>query len=139
MPLFPTGSGNGCYHGGSNTKEMQMNTYIELARRGFVVISMDMAGHGYSSQAVDSLTHGTLGSEAAVEYAMSLGCVDKNKIGVTGHSSGGNSASFAIRELNTEGSKQKISAFVSQCGTMGTSQLTSESLKGVISTIVCIL
>lgn len=122
-------------HGGSNTKEMQMNTYIELARRGFVVISMDMAGHGYSSQAVDSLTHGTLGSEAAVEYAMSLGCVDKNKIGVTGHSSGGNSASFAIRELNTEGSKLKISAFVSQCGTMGTSQLTSESLKGVISTI----
>lgn len=122
-------------HGGSNTKEMQMNNYIELARRGFVVLTMDMAGHGYSSQAVDALTHGTLGSEAAVEYLMSLGCVDMERVGVTGHSTGGNSACFAVRELNKPDSTQKIEGLVSQCGTMGAAQLTPDVCDDVIATI----
>lgn len=124
-----------CVHGGSNTKEMQLNQYIELVRRGFVVVTMDMAGHGYSDQAVDSLTHGSLGSEAAVEYVMSLGCVDETQVGITGHSTGGNSSATAVTLLNTEGSTQRIAAYVPQCGTMGASQLDPAVLEGVITTI----
>ena len=35
-------------HGFINTREMQSPFAIELARRGFVVLAMDMTGHGYS-------------------------------------------------------------------------------------------
>src|ERR1700755_3064545 len=35
-------------HGYINTREMQSPFAIELARRGFVVLAMDMVGHGYS-------------------------------------------------------------------------------------------
>ena len=124
-----------CVHGGSNTKEMQLNNYIELARRGFVVVSMDMAGHGYTDQAVDTLTHGSLGSEAAVEYAMSLGCVDESKVAITGHSTGGNSSASAVQLLNTADSQQRIAAYIPQCGTMGAIQMPAEALEGVITTI----
>ena len=39
-------------HGYINTREMQSPFAIELARRGFVVLAMDMEGHGYSGGAV---------------------------------------------------------------------------------------
>ena len=39
-------------HGYINTREMQSPFAIELARRGFVVLAMDMVGHGYSEGAV---------------------------------------------------------------------------------------
>src|SRR5579864_5350424 len=39
-------------HGYINTREMQSPFAIELARRGFVVLAMDMTGHGYSGGAV---------------------------------------------------------------------------------------
>jgi len=64
-----------CAHGGANTKEMQMPGYIELARRGFVVVTIDMAEHGYSDAGIDPLTGGSYGMLAAAEYAMSLPCV----------------------------------------------------------------
>src|SRR5580693_800133 len=39
-------------HGYINTREMQSPFAIELASRGFVVLAIDMAGHGYSGGAV---------------------------------------------------------------------------------------
>src|SRR6185437_12730543 len=39
-------------HGFINTREMQSPFAIELARRGFVVLAMDMEGHGYSGGSV---------------------------------------------------------------------------------------
>lgn len=124
-----------CIHGNYNSKEMQLNQYIELARRGFVVVTIDMSGHGYSDRAVDSLTHGSLGAEAAVEYIMSLGCVDETRVGITGHSMGGNASATALSIFNAEGSTQRLEAYISQCGTMGASQLDPALLEGVISTI----
>lgn len=124
-----------CVHGGSNTKEMQMNNYIELTRRGFVVVAMDMAGHGYTDQTVDTLTHGSLGAEAAVEYAMSLGCVDETSVGITGHSTGGNASATTVTLLNTEDSQQRITGYVPQCGTMGLTQVPPQALEGVITTV----
>jgi hypothetical protein len=36
-------------HGWWNNKEMQDSNYVELARRGYVVLSVDMCGHESSS------------------------------------------------------------------------------------------
>ncbi|HEY8574355.1 alpha/beta hydrolase [Phenylobacterium sp.] len=74
-------------HGYINTREMQSPFAIELARRGFVVLAMDMTGHGYSEGAVGQQKD--LGGPAALRYLQSLPFVDKAAIGMEGHSMGG--------------------------------------------------
>lgn len=124
-----------CAHGGANTKEMQMNGYIELARRGFVVVTIDMAEHGYSDAAIDPLTGGSYGMLAAVEYAMSLPCVDETQVGVTGHSMGNQACFFTITALNTEDSTQRIAAWVQGAGSMYAPRMTAENARGMVWTI----
>ncbi|MDB5423429.1 MAG: alpha/beta hydrolase [Phenylobacterium sp.] len=74
-------------HGYINTREMQSPFAIELSRRGYVVLAMDMAGHGYSEGAVGQQKD--LGGPAALRYLQSLPFVDKAEIGLEGHSMGG--------------------------------------------------
>ena len=76
-------------HGYINTREMQSPFAIELARRGFVVLAMDMVGHGYSDGAVKLGPGQDLGGPAALRYLQSLPFVDKTNIGLEGHSMGG--------------------------------------------------
>ncbi|MEA1078817.1 hypothetical protein U8M15_28390, partial [Klebsiella pneumoniae] len=71
-----------------NTREMQSPFAIELARRGFVVLAMDMRGHGYSEGAV-KFPGSDLGGAAALRYLTSLPFVDKANAGLEGHSMGG--------------------------------------------------
>ncbi|WP_051758362.1 dienelactone hydrolase family protein [Rossellomorea vietnamensis] len=88
-------------HGWYNTREMQDLNYVELARRGYVVISIDMYGHG-NSDAVkpeEWMNRGT-GMYDAVELMADLPYVDKEKIGVTGHSNGARAANWSINEDN---------------------------------------
>ena len=73
-------------HGFINTREMQSPFAIELARRGFVVLAMDMAGHGWSDGA---LGEQGFGGPAGLAYLKSLPFVDKTEIGLEGHSMGG--------------------------------------------------
>jgi pimeloyl-ACP methyl ester carboxylesterase len=73
-------------HGFINTREMQSPFAIELARRGFVVMAMDMSGHGYSGGA---LGEQGFGGPAALGYLRGLPFVDKSNIGLEGHSLGG--------------------------------------------------
>ena len=75
-------------HGYINTREMQSPFAIELARRGFVVLAMDMKGHGYSGGAV-RFPGDDLGGAAALRYLASLPFVDKANVGLEGHSMGG--------------------------------------------------
>ncbi|WP_331503284.1 alpha/beta hydrolase [Phenylobacterium sp.] len=74
-------------HGYINTREMQSPFAIELARRGFVVLAMDMIGHGYSDGAVGQSKD--LGGPAALRFLQSLPYVDRGSIGLEGHSMGG--------------------------------------------------
>jgi len=76
-------------HGYINTREMQSPFAIELARRGFVVLAMDMVGHGYSDGAVRLGPGQDLGGPAALRFLQSLPFVDKANIGLEGHSMGG--------------------------------------------------
>ena len=73
-------------HGYINTREMQSPFAIELARRGFVVLAMDMAGHGASGGAVGTDDGG---GPDSLRYLQSLPFVNRNEIGLEGHSMGG--------------------------------------------------
>jgi len=99
-------------HGGANQKEMQNGNFVELSRRGYAVISIDGSGHGDSSvdTIVDPLTHNSHGMEAAVEYAMSLGCIDADQIGVMGHSWGNDAACQTVNAINLSSKNPKIKA-----------------------------
>lgn len=73
-------------HGLNNEKKYMANTALELARRGYVVLSMDQPGHGRSSGA--NYDNGG-GAVAALNYLRSLPNVDKDNIGLIGMSQGG--------------------------------------------------
>lgn len=84
-------------HGWWNDKEMQDSNYVELARRGYVVLSIDMYGHGSSSsmpegKEMDAAT----GMYDAVKEISRLPYVDTARIGVSGHSNGARAANWAV-------------------------------------------
>ncbi len=84
-------------HGWWNNREMQDANFVELSRRGYVVVSIDMYGHGNSDYltAGDEAVGGT-GMYDAVKLVAQLPYVDVDKIGVTGHSNGARAANFSI-------------------------------------------
>ncbi len=84
-------------HGWWNNREMQDANYVELARRGYVVLSIDMYGHGNSDPlpAGQEAVGGT-GMYDAVKLIADLPYVDPSRIGVTGHSNGARAANFSV-------------------------------------------
>lgn len=82
-------------HGMFNNREMQDLNYVELSRRGYVVLSMDMFSHGHSENVTDI---GSIlpGMYEAVKMLSTLSYVDTTKIGITGHSLGGMSCNVAV-------------------------------------------
>lgn len=84
-------------HGWWNNREMQDANFVELSRRGYVVVSIDMYGHGNSDYltAGQEAVNGT-GMYDAVKLVADLPYVDVDKIGVTGHSNGARAANFSI-------------------------------------------
>lgn len=97
-------------HGWWNNKEMQDANYVELARRGYVVISVDMYGHGDSDYLPNAdLTAGGTGLYDAVKLAADLPYVDAAKIGISGHSNGARAANFSVA-LDNAADKQLVAA-----------------------------
>ncbi|MDO8902211.1 MAG: alpha/beta fold hydrolase [Phenylobacterium sp.] len=91
-------------HGYINTREMQSAFAIELARRGFVVLAMDMSGHGYSQGTVGA---NAFGGPAAFAYLSGLPMVDRANIGMAGHSLGGAPILFAAK-ANPDGYRSMV-------------------------------
>lgn len=83
-------------HGYINTREMQSPFAIELSRRGYVVLAMDMTGHGYSGGIVGT---DDFGGPAALVWLRAQPFVDKMQIGMEGHSMGGGPVMAAAAEL----------------------------------------
>jgi pimeloyl-ACP methyl ester carboxylesterase len=84
-------------HGWWNNREMQTPNYVELARRGYVVMSIDMYGHGNSDPLpADELAVGGTGMYDAVLLMADLPYVDRDAIGVSGHSNGARAANFSV-------------------------------------------
>jgi pimeloyl-ACP methyl ester carboxylesterase len=73
-------------HGYINSRETQDGFAIEFARRGYVVLALDQTGHGYSDP--PSFANG-FGGPDGLAHLRSLDVVDKNNIGLEGHSMGG--------------------------------------------------
>lgn len=73
-------------HGYINTRETQSAFAIEFARRGYVVLALDQRGHGYSGGAA---TQKGFGGPEGLAYLRSLPFVDRDQIGMEGHSMGG--------------------------------------------------
>ncbi|MFM1958830.1 MAG: hypothetical protein RL588_347 [Pseudomonadota bacterium] len=81
-------------HGYINTREMQSPFAIELSRRGFAVLAMDMTGHGGSGGNVGAAG---FGGPSALAYLRSQPFVDPAQIGLAGHSMGGGPILAAAR------------------------------------------
>jgi pimeloyl-ACP methyl ester carboxylesterase len=73
-------------HGYINSRETQDGFAIEFARRGYVVLALDQTGHGFSDP--PAFANGFGGPDGLV-YLRGLDIVDKNNIGLEGHSMGG--------------------------------------------------
>src|SRR5947199_8077754 len=73
-------------HGYINSRETQDGFAIEFARRGYVVLALDQTGHGYSDP--PAFANG-FGGPDGLAHLRSLEAVDKNNIGLEGHSMGG--------------------------------------------------
>jgi pimeloyl-ACP methyl ester carboxylesterase len=73
-------------HGYINSRETQDGFAIEFARRGYVVLALDQTGHGYSDP--PAFANG-FGGPDGLAYLRGLDTVDKNNIGLEGHSMGG--------------------------------------------------
>lgn len=73
-------------HGYINSRETQDGFAIEFARRGYVVLSLDQTGHGYSEGTAFS---NGFGGPDGLRHLRSLPMVDTRQIGLEGHSMGG--------------------------------------------------
>lgn len=72
-------------HGGDGVNEAMGNTALELARRGYVVLNIDMSGHGFSDKPIRA--YGMGGAEL-FGYLRSLDIVDTTNITLIGMSMG---------------------------------------------------
>lgn len=99
-----------CSHGWYNNREMQDLNYVEYARRGYVVMSISMYGHGDSEVIKDGTwwedQNNANGMYDAVKYVSRLPFVDSSRVGITGHSNGG----LASREAMLQDEEGLISA-----------------------------
>ena len=101
-----------------NNKEMQDLYSVEYARRGYTVVAVDMHGHGDTEiTEADEVYSSAVGIDAAVELAASLPYVDIDKIGITGHSSGGAACDMEIA-IDNEREKPLVSAVLFQASTL---------------------
>lgn len=93
-------------HGVSGSKQMMSQIAIELAKNGFVALTIDLIGHGdtegsfggFGDQQIDK----TLGMQDAVKYAIEQPFIDSSKIGLVGHSLGAGAAratAFASKDV----------------------------------------
>ena len=93
-------------HGVSGSKQMMSQIAIELAKNGFVALTIDLIGHGdtegtfggFGDQQIDK----TLGMQDAVKYAIEQPFINSSKIGLVGHSLGAGAAratAFASKDV----------------------------------------
>jgi alpha/beta hydrolase fold len=127
--------------GFQRSKETQANIAIELARRGVVVIAIDPYAQGSSSSSISQRAATTegYGMFSVVEYVANtdnLNYVDKSRIGVTGHSAGGNAALQGAAYFGAQAIKNNIPSKLHSIYISGyILTLTNKTLKNVRSNV----
>ncbi|HOX32304.1 MAG TPA: CocE/NonD family hydrolase [Spirochaetales bacterium] len=100
-------------HGGTTSKERMEHFAVELSRRGYVAISVDMYCHGFSEVLPDSKwTSSGRGMYDAVRFASGLSYVDKDRIALLGVSRGGKAVSESLVADNQEGRRVKAAFMI---------------------------
>lgn len=102
-------------HGYQNDKDTAGGGALELARRGFVVLAVDHLGHGSSDGIMNWQTMS--GANDAYQYLKSLPFVDKENLGIMGHSMG------AMNTVGVGALNPDHKALNPQCGGPGTPDL----------------
>ena len=118
-------------HGSYNNLEHQDQNMIELSRRGFVVISSDAYCHGSSSIPDAGLE--VTNMQHVIDYAVaSYTFIDKDKIGVSGHSMGGQISSVTVSHYFEQAARGEGENLVSAICTVGYDpQYTPYAFEGV--------
>ncbi|MGO1317682.1 MAG: alpha/beta hydrolase [Cellulomonadaceae bacterium] len=90
-------------HGGNDDKQLMSRYAIELAKRGYVAVAIDMYSHGESSWLPDSewLTAGR-GVYDMVRNVVTWPNVDASEVSLLGYSRGGRAAGEALEIDNAE-------------------------------------
>ncbi|MDY4594209.1 MAG: alpha/beta hydrolase [[Pasteurella] aerogenes] len=88
-------------HGYQSDKEAT-STFgaLELAKRGFVVLAIDHFGHGFSTK-LPAANKNMSGANNGYQYLKSLPFVDKDRLGILGHSTGALNA-IRVAKLNPD-------------------------------------
>jgi pimeloyl-ACP methyl ester carboxylesterase len=112
-------------HGWSSTLEMQAPNAVELSRRGYVVLDIDMFGHGDSSDVpINSWwndEYDANGVYDGVKMLATVPFVDTSKIGIEGHSNGCYASNIAVVEDNKTAKPLISSVFLESCDPIYTS------------------
>lgn len=101
-------------HGYLNNKEMADANYVELARRGYVVLSVDQPDHGDSEVTPSFFILAPDGVYQGVLALSRMPFVDASRIGVTGHSMGSWSVNAAVQTDNAA-ENQLIASVLIHC------------------------
>ena len=109
-------------HGYINSRETQDGFAIEFARRGFVVLALDQAGHGFSDP--PAFANG-YGGPDGLRYLKSLEFVDPENIGLEGHSMGGWAVLIAAATYPDD--YRSIAIVGSSTGTAGAAEGSSDT------------
>ena len=116
-------------HGFLNNKEMQDLNFVELARRGYVVLAADMPSHGGSDigSSAGDMANSTY---EAVMFLCNINYVDNTKIGVTGHSFGSFSCNFAAQADNMNDPQHIAAVLVNSMNPLYAGQAGYENVYG---------
>jgi len=99
-------------HGGTTSKERMEHFAVELSRRGYIAISVDMYCHGFSQVLPDSKwTSSGRGMYDVVRFATGLSYVKQDQIALLGVSRGGKVVSESLVVDNQAGGRVKV-AFI---------------------------
>jgi pimeloyl-ACP methyl ester carboxylesterase len=105
-------------HGWGNNLEVQTPNYVELSRRGYVVLAIDLYGHGDSDNLpIDSWFEDDTNANGVydgVKMLAALPYVDAAQIGVEGHSNGAYLCNLAV-VLDNQADSQLISSVLLEC------------------------
>jgi len=111
-------------HGISGSKEMMSQIALELAKNGFVAVTIDLVGHGESGGSFGGFgfdpVDKTLGVSTAVQYLIEKDYIDSSMIGLIGHSLGAGAVRAAAQIFDN------ITASVFIGGGLGEPVLASE-------------
>lgn len=101
-------------HGMYNNKEMESAYTTELARRGFVVLAVDLLSHG-DSESLPAADAMVLSADEALQLVRTLSCVDAARIGLEGHSMGGLCCEVATQMDSAAGTQSVAALLLNGC------------------------